>query len=99
LPILETRVLVAGQVAVLLGCTEETFLKKRTELEDKFGFPHKVPCFNKWPRAAVMHWIDTCGGTYAGLAGTIPGDDPEIDAAVAELERHYVSAPQLQQVA
>ncbi len=79
----------AGQVAQALGISEEGFRKKRAELEQSFGFPGKLPGFNKWSQWAVIDWINSNGNTYRPQAPAIPGDDPEIEQLVSDLEADY----------
>jgi hypothetical protein len=88
-----------SHVCHALGVTQETFAKKRKELEAA-GFPRKLPGINAYSIAAVKDWITTSAGQYSGAARlAIPAADAEIDAIVAELEGAYVTAPDLQQVA
>jgi hypothetical protein len=80
----------ASSVAHALGISEATFRLKRAELEAKHGFPCKLPGFNAWSQWAVVHWINSNGGTYgAASAPVIPNDDPEIDRIVGGLESEY----------
>ncbi len=88
-----------SSVCHALGVTQETFTQKRKDLEAA-GFPSKLPGINAYSIAAVKDWIRTSGGQYSGAARlSIPNDDPEIDAAVAELERAYVTERPLAAVA
>lgn len=81
----------AGQVAHLLGLSETIFRKKRPELE-ALGFPGKLPGLATWSAPAVRRWIASNGNSGA----TIPADDPEISALVADLEADYTGARQHQ---
>lgn len=81
-PSVQPQVLAAGQVAQLLGVSEPTFRKRRLTLEERHGFPPKLPGFNTWSRAAVMRWISTNGRPDAPA-------EPEASAEAAELERAY----------
>lgn len=91
----------AGQCAVALGMGEGRFKKLLPQFEAA-GFPRRLPAMNAWPRWAVIDWINSSAGTYAGhnaVAPLIPEADAEIDAIVSELEGTYTSAPQLRRVA
>lgn len=75
----------AGQVAHLVGVSEEGFRKKRLELE-AFGFPPKLPGLNKWSRAAVTRWVETNGQSFAP-ATIEEGLRAEADALEAQYSR------------
>lgn len=53
-------VITAGQVAHLIGMSEDGFRKKRQPLE-RSGFPPRLPGLNKWSLAAVTRWVETNG--------------------------------------
>lgn len=57
-------VLTGGQVAHLLGMSEESFRRKVGLLERLHRFPPKLPGHNKWSRPAVERWIETNGETH-----------------------------------
>jgi hypothetical protein len=77
-----------AHVCHALGITAATFMRQRAVLAAA-GFPGKLPGLNAFSAAAVTHWINSGGLTYAPLAGTIPDGDPEIEAIVSALERDY----------
>ena len=89
----------AGQVAVAVGMSEGLFKAKLPIWEQQHGFPKRLPGTNKWPKWAVLDWINSSAGTYAGHQRTIPDGDAEIDAVVSELERQYVTDKPLAKVA
>ena len=76
-----------GQVAHMLGISELTFNKRRTALEAA-GFPRKLPGMSSWSRAAVAHWINSGGLTYAPLAAEPAGALEEVRTA---LEQQYAA--------
>lgn len=87
------RTLTADDIAGMLGITKNTFLSKRRRLEDKHGFPPKLPGCATWSLPAVERWIRTNGATY--LPGDPRGDqvtniDQELIAArAAELAEEF----------
>lgn len=87
---LRRPVLSAADVAVLLRRKSVAgFHQARTRLEAK-GFPKKLPGINGWSRAAVMHWINTNGGTYEPDRHYIgPADDGSVIAITAALDGEY----------
>lgn len=60
----QPRVISAGDVAILLNCSEATFRAKRALLERDHNFPAKMPGCNGWSEPAVCRWIETNGETY-----------------------------------
>lgn len=74
-----------AEVAHALGCSAPTFDKKRLELEQRFGFPKKIPGINAWSIAAVSDWTAHAGG-YTPFNERITGP---AGAAMVELELEY----------
>jgi predicted DNA-binding transcriptional regulator AlpA len=82
----------ASGVAQLLGLSEETFLKRRAELEAEHQFPRRIPGVGKWSRASVAHWINSSGLQYAPLAAGHEADtSPDLQIAISTLEGAYTS--------
>lgn len=62
-----TRLLVAGEVAVLLGLPSGRAFLARVRRMRGHGFPASVPgCGRRWDRDAILAWLD----------GQIPGHVP-----------------------
>jgi hypothetical protein len=74
-----------AEVAALFRNTADSFRAKRPELEAA-GFPKKLPGSVLWSRAAVDHWFNTAGLTYAPLMGPPPDG---VEGAREALERRY----------
>lgn len=73
------------------------FQNASRKLIAEHGFPRKLPGLRLWSRAAVLQWIERCGGadpaiSLAGAAAFDPVLDPgfdHIEAARQDLERLY----------
>jgi len=47
-------------VALLIGCSPETFSRKKPQLIAEEGFPSPLPTGRYW-RSAIIRWLDTYG--------------------------------------
>lgn len=75
-----------AQVGRELGHSAEWFSRHRAKLEAEQGFPPPMPgCGKRWDSAAVARWKDHVMPQH--LRDQPAGDDGELAAARAELER------------
>lgn len=78
----------AGQVAQLLGMSEDTFARRMRQ-KLLIGFPAKLPGVNKWSRPAVVAWISSNGETSVAQPRGVDRGSDDIAAVASDLEAEY----------
>jgi hypothetical protein len=77
----------ATTVATLLNRTEGWFHNRRVVMEERYGFPPKLPGMAGWSYACVMRWIETNGQTFLPADNETPpaaGRDNRLEARYAQ---------------